>query len=91
MSDVVRRITIQLRAPKGTDAGKIAIGHYVVNADNFVVLCDENGKPTGTEKHHLDPGGDARVVACRMLRRHQNAKGSSGDFNRPLRYPKMGY
>jgi len=29
--------------------------------------------------------------SCRMLRRHQNAKGSSGDFNRPLRYPKIGY
>jgi hypothetical protein len=44
--------------------------------------------------HHVnpnEPGGDARLVACRMLRRHQNAKGSSGDFNRSLRYPKMGY
>jgi hypothetical protein len=86
----VRRITIQLRAPRGIDPGKIAIGHYVVNADNFVVLCDENGKPTGSEKHHLDPGGDARLIACRMLRRHEN-KGSSGDFNRPLRYQKIGF
>jgi hypothetical protein len=91
MSNEINQITIQLRAPRGTDAGKIAIGHYVVNADNFVVLCDENGKPTGTEKHHLDPGGDARLVACRMLRRRQNARSSSDDFNRPIKYQKIGY
>ena len=91
MSNEINQITIQLRAPRGIDPGKIAIGHYVVNADNFVVLCDENGKPTGTEKHHLDPGGDARLVACRMLRRRQNARGSSGDFNGPIQYPKLRY
>lgn len=71
MSDTVQRITIQLRPPKGLDAGKVAIGHYCVNADNYVVLCDEAGKPIGDERHHLDPGTDARLIACRMLRRHR--------------------
>ena len=49
MSDTVQRITIQLRPPKGLDAGKVAIGHYCVNADNYVVLCDEAGKPIGDD------------------------------------------
>jgi hypothetical protein len=68
----------------------VAIGYYIVNPDNDVVLCDEHGKPTGDEKHHLDPGGDARLVACRMLRRRQNASGPSG-FNDRLRYPALKY
>jgi hypothetical protein len=58
--------------------------------ENAVVITDENGKPVGAEKHHLSADGDARLIACRMLRRQQNAKGS-GDFNRPLRYQKIGY
>ncbi|MFZ2081296.1 MAG: hypothetical protein WAV38_32540 [Xanthobacteraceae bacterium] len=89
--DDIHRITIQLRAPKGNDPGKVAIGHYVVNPDNYVVLCDENGKPTGDEKHHLDAAGDAKLIACGMLRRRQNARSSSGDFSRPISYPKIGY
>jgi hypothetical protein len=89
MSDV-QRIVIQTRAPKGNDPGKVAEGWYCI-ADGAVVLTDAAGKPVGSERHHLNPDGDARLVACRMLRRHQNAKSSSGDFNRPINYPKMGY
>jgi hypothetical protein len=88
MMDRIEKITIQTRAPKGNDPGKVAIGHYVVNPDNFVVLTDANGKPIGSEKHQLDPGGDAKIIACRMLRRHQNAR-SSGDFNQKIAYPKL--
>jgi len=91
MSDDVHRIIIQTRAPKGNDPGKIAEGWYCVNADNFVVLTDAAGKPLGNEKHYLDPDGDARLVAARMLRRRQNARGSSGNFAGPIRYPKIGY
>jgi hypothetical protein len=86
MSDI-HRITIQLRAPRGKDAGKIAQGYYVV-ADNFVVLTDENGKPVGHEKRQLDPGGDARLIACRMLKGRRPASG--GGFNDPIRYPRLG-
>jgi hypothetical protein len=89
MSNDVHRITIQLRAPRGRDAGKVAIGHYVVNPDNFVVLCDENGRPLGGEKCQLEPGGDARLIACRMLRRRQNASASGGGFDRRLTYPQL--
>jgi hypothetical protein len=90
MSSGVFRITVQLRAPKNKDPGKIAEGWYCVNADNFVVLCDEAGKPLGVEKHQLGPDGDARSIANRMLRRHTNASKPSG-FNDRLIYPKLRY
>ena len=90
MSDDVNRITLQLRRPSGKDPGKVLIGYYMV-VEDAVVITDENGKPTGSEKHHLSADGDPQIVACRMLRRQQNAKGSSGDFNRPLQYQKIGY
>jgi hypothetical protein len=85
MPNEVHRITIQLRAPRGKDPGKVAIGHYCI-ADSHVVLTDEAGKPTGS-KRHLDPGGDARLLACRMLRSQRSIGG--GDINRPLQYPKL--
>jgi hypothetical protein len=91
MSDGVERITIQLRPPKGNFPGKIAIGYYVVNPDNDVVLCDESGKPIDGMKEHLEPGGlDARLIASRMLRRRQSASGPSG-FSDRLAYPKLRY
>jgi hypothetical protein len=86
----VHKVTIQIRAPRGKDAGKVAIGHYVI-ADGFVVLTDETGKPAGDNKGFLDPDGDARLIACRMLRRQQKAGSSSGDFSRPIKYPKIGF
>jgi hypothetical protein len=89
MSDDVHRITLELRRPRGNDPGKVLIGHYMV-VENAVVIADENGKPVGAEKHHLDPGGDARLIACRMLRRRQNASASSVSFSRPIQYPKIG-
>ena len=90
MSDDVHRIIIQTRAPKGNFPGRVIEGWYCVNADNFVVLCDEAGKPIDGMKEHLEPGGlDARLIASRMLRRRQNASGPSGGFNDRLVYPKL--
>jgi uridine kinase len=86
----VHRIVIQTRAPRGKDPGKVAEGYYVV-VDGCVVLTDQAGKPLGSEKHYLDSDGDARLIACRILRRRQNASGSSGSFAGPIRYPKIGY
>jgi hypothetical protein len=85
MTDEIKKITIQLRAPRGKDAGKVAEGYYTI-AEDHVVLTDETGRPTGS-KRHLDPGGDARLIACRMLRQRQSATGS-GNFNRPMQYPR---
>jgi hypothetical protein len=91
MSDEVHKIIIQTRAPRGKDPGKIAEGWYCVNADNFVVLTDMEGRPVGDAKRHLGPGGDARLISSRLLRQHQNARSSSGTFAGPIRYPKIGY
>jgi hypothetical protein len=68
MSDDIHKITLQMRAPRGNDPGKVAVGYYVIDPDNAVVITDENGKPLGGEKHYLDSDGDAKLIACRMLR-----------------------
>ena len=93
MSEEVKKITIQLRAPRGRDGGKVAIGHYCV-ADGFVVLCDENGKPTGDGKRLLNEGGDARLIACALLRssrRYGNSRPAGFGFNDRLDYPTLKY
>ncbi len=87
MSNDVHKITIQIRAPRGKDPGKIAEGWYCI-ADNAVVLTDQNGKPIGNEKHHLEPGGDARLIASRMLRRRQKGGSSVSSFGGKIAYPK---
>ena len=45
-------------------------GWYVV-IDNAVVLTDAAGKPINGEKHHLAPGQDAHLLACRLIRQRR--------------------
>jgi hypothetical protein len=90
LSDV-HKLTIQIRPPRGTDGGKVQIGYYVV-VDGYVVLTDENGQPNGNGKRLLNEGGNAKVIACAMLRssrRYGNSR-SSG-FNDRLVYQKIRY
>ena len=61
MTDV-HKVTIQIRAPRGTFPGEVAEGYYCV-VDGYVVLTDAAGKPINGEKHHLSPGQDARLLA----------------------------
>jgi hypothetical protein len=82
----VYKITIQLRAPRGTFPGEIVSSYYCV-ADQDVVLCDEDGKPTGG-KRHLSPGDDPRLIACVLLRERSRSKAPRG-WNEPLRYPRI--
>jgi hypothetical protein len=89
MPDDVHKITIQLRAPRGNNPGKVAIGYYVV-ADSHVVLTDEIGKPIGNEKYYIEPGTDARLIACRMLRKRQGGS-RPGGFGGSIAYPKVRY
>jgi hypothetical protein len=84
----VHKITIQTRAPRGGDPGKVAEGWYCV-ADNHVVLTDQDGKPIGDNKRYLNPGGDARLIACRMLRGRQSS-GSASGFDHEIAYPRLG-
>jgi len=52
-------------------------------ADNSVILTDSDGKPVGSEKRHLNPGDDARLIACRMVRERRR---SSTSGRQKLRY-----
>ena len=91
MSDEVKKITIQIRAPRGQDGGEVAIGHYVV-VEGSVVLTDENGKPiSGVAKQHIGPDGDARLIACCMVRNNRKGRASVAGFNRQINYPPLKY
>ena len=88
MTDV-RGVKIQVRAPKGMFPGEIVEGWYCV-VDNAVVLTDAAGKPTNGEKHHLAPGQDAHLLACRLIRARRNS-GAPRSFNDRIIYPKLVY
>jgi hypothetical protein len=91
MLDEVKKITIQISRPHGSFPGKIAIGYYVV-ADGFVVMTDEDGKPTGDGKRLLNPDGDARLIACAMLRSsRRDGNGRPAGFSDKLQYQKVRY
>jgi hypothetical protein len=88
MTDV-HAVKLQVRPPKGMFPGEIVEGWYCV-VDNAVVLTDAAGKPTNGEKHHLAPGQDAHLLACRLIRARRNS-GAPRGFNDKLNYPKLVY
>ena len=87
MTNEVKRVVIQTRAPRGADPGRIAEGFYVV-VDNSVVMTDQDGKPVG-EKHHLGPKDDPRPIACMLTRRRRCTAGPINSFDGPIRYPTL--
>ena len=87
MTDV-HKITLQIKAPRGLFPGKVQIGYYTV-ADGYVVLTDEDGRPNGDGKRLLNPGGDAKLIACATLRSSRRY-GNSG-FNDRLIYQRIKY
>ena len=88
MTDEVNKLTIQVRAPRGTFPGEVVTGHYVV-FENHVILTDADGsKPLGSDKRRLNLGEDAHLVACRLVRRSQSS-GRLGGFNSPMNYPRL--
>jgi hypothetical protein len=90
MSDEVHHLCIQIRAPRGTFPGEVAEGWYVV-VDNAVVLTDADGKPVDSEKRYLNPGDDARAIACVMVRQRRRNTGTVTGFHDKLNYPKLRY
>ena len=90
MSNEIHRVVIQIKAPRGTYGGEVAIGHYWV-ADGFVVLTDETGRPSGMGKRYIGDGGDPHLLACVMIRNNHRKVRASSDFNRKLSYPKLVY
>src|SRR5262249_3971306 len=90
MTGEVKKLTIQVRASRGTFPGEVVEGWYCV-VDNAVVLTDAEGKPIDSEKHQLAPDEDARLLACRLVRgRRRNSSGAVG-FNDRIIYPKNFY
>jgi hypothetical protein len=37
-------------------------------------MTDADGKPINGEKQHLNPGDDARLKACRLVRQRRNSR-----------------
>jgi hypothetical protein len=64
-------------------------GWYCV-VDNAVVLTDADGKPIDSEKHHLAPGQDAHLLACRLVRGRRSSAVPRGFSDRFL-YQKLKY
>jgi hypothetical protein len=87
MTDV-HKVTIQVRPPRGVFPGEVVEGWYCV-VDNAVVLTDADGKPIDSAKHHLSPGQDARLLACRLVR--QRRSNSVGGFSDRLIYQRLKY
>jgi len=85
----VHKVTVQVRAPRGTFPGEVVEGWYCV-FDNAVVLTDAEGKPINSEKHTLAPGQDARFLACRLMRSRRSGRVPHG-FNDRLIYQKLKY
>jgi hypothetical protein len=82
---------ITLARPMDGDAGRIEVGHYVVDGGT-VTLTDQKGVPIKSGRMQL--GFTAKLgaeetsqqVANRLLWRHYRATKSGSDFNRPLVY-----
>jgi hypothetical protein len=83
----VHKVTIQIRPPRGHFAGEVAEGWYCI-VDGYLVMTDQEGKPVDSEKHTLTPGEDARLKACRLVRRRRPGPRGFGD---KLVYPKLKY
>jgi len=90
MSEPVHKVTIQTRAPRGTDPDRVAEGFYVI-VDNAVVMTDQDGKPLDDSKYHLGPKDDPRLIACVLTRRRRQAAGSVNAFDGPIHDPKLKY
>src|SRR5262249_41722291 len=77
----------------GRSEGAVTIGHWYAEGDDVVVICDSRGEPL----RHRDiptrvvllPDQTARQVARRLIGdMHRAGEGPSGDFYRPIRYPR---
>jgi len=80
----IHKVTVQVRAPRGNFPGEVAEGWYCI-VDNALVMTDADGKPVDNEKHYLIPGEDARLKACRLVRRGRTGPRGFGD---KINYPR---
>ena len=85
-------VYIQIRAPRGSDPGRVLEGHYNIVGDT-VVLVDPSGSLTSDDQKYsrkLAPGDHPKQVAAQLLRVHRNAArgGNPRGFSDKITYPK---
>lgn len=75
---------VQTRRPdyEHGDQGNVEPGYFYV-ADGVLVICDQNGKPTGP-RQPLGPSDEPRAVAGRLRLEEWRKSRNESDFNRPL-------
>jgi len=95
----VRQVIVTIKPPKGTYRGQVTYGWYTLQ-DGVVTLTDRDGNPAGEETgrkftYKLDPGEDARAVACRLTKELRLALRSNSapvtSFEGQINYPKLKY
>jgi hypothetical protein len=103
----VHRIFIQLARPRSPDdPGAAEVGHFILEGDALVVLCDSTGVPLKRPKmgvrrreepptlfryeRRLREGEDPRRVARELLLQKWKATKKGTDFSKPLRYSNAG-
>jgi hypothetical protein len=86
----VKKVTVQVRPPRGNFSGEIAEGWYCI-VDGFLVMTDQDGKPIDGEKHYLGPEDDARLKACRLVRSKCRNGAAPIGWGHKLNYPKIRY
>jgi hypothetical protein len=74
----------------GLGLGPIIEFHRVLGTlPKPLVLCGSTNQPPAAQNFKI--GADARLIACRLLRRCENALSSSGSFFGPIAFPKLKY
>lgn len=94
----VKHVNVTIKPPNRTFPGQICIGYFTLE-DGVVTMTDAKGVPAVdvNEKkytHKLEPGQDARAIACKMTKELRNAlrgannKPPVAGFDAPIVYPK---
>jgi hypothetical protein len=84
----IKIVWVQVRAPSEYDpAGQVEAGFYKILEDGSVLMCREDGKPTG-HKVTVGPGDRPQRIAARLTKEawHKRNKEASS-FNRQIVYP----
>jgi len=89
-------VFIQIKAPRGSEPGRVLEGHHNVVGDT-VVLVDQTGKALTSDdrkySRKLTEGDRPKQIAAQLLKAHRNAArgGSPRGFTDRISYQKLKY
>jgi hypothetical protein len=95
----VRRVTAQIRPPKGDDPGQVCVGYYTVK-DGLLTMTGADGvkmlREDGTPYEHKlaeadNPAAIAQLLTKEIRRYLRGETKSQQSFGKPLNYPKTGW